>query len=200
VRGSQALGASVNYSPEFISPEPNVNLLRRIAESAGGKVIDPASPEINPFLHDRKKTYQPNDFWEWLLRFAVILFTLDVGVRRIQIERDEFLKAVATLRRWILFWEPAPRAPEAEVSLAALLARRDEVRSRQPVSTEPKADLFQPEKQVAGPLPGLSAEPATAEEASPAPGAEPPSPEAPAAPASTTSRLLEAKKRAQKRK
>ena len=61
----------------------------------------------------------------------MILFTLDVGVRRIQIDRDEWLRATRTLRRWLFFWEAAPRAPEAEESLAALLARRDQVRSRQ---------------------------------------------------------------------
>ncbi|HEU0039626.1 MAG TPA: glutamine amidotransferase, partial [Verrucomicrobiae bacterium] len=33
--GSQTVGASVNYSPEFTAPEPNLNLLRRIAESGG---------------------------------------------------------------------------------------------------------------------------------------------------------------------
>src|SRR6267378_4502004 len=148
VRGSQAVGASVNYSPEFTAPEPNLNLLRRIAEAAGGKILDPAVPSVNPFLHDRKKTYQPHDLWEWLLKFAVILFTLDVGVRRIQIDRDEWLRATQTLRRWLFFWERAPRAPEAEESLAALLARRDQVRSKQTApAVEPKPELFRPEKE-----------------------------------------------------
>ena len=40
LRGSQVVGASVNYSPEFNAPEPNLNLLRRLAESGGGKVLD----------------------------------------------------------------------------------------------------------------------------------------------------------------
>src|SRR5213596_2640141 len=37
VRGTQRLGASVNYSPEFSATEPNHNLLRRLAETGGGK-------------------------------------------------------------------------------------------------------------------------------------------------------------------
>src|ERR1051325_11599762 len=44
VRGSQVVGASVNYSPEFSAREPNLNLLRRIAESGGGKMLDPDDP------------------------------------------------------------------------------------------------------------------------------------------------------------
>ena len=87
--GSQVLGASVNYSPEFNATEPNANLLHRIAETTGGKVLELENPSENPFLHDRIKTYQPRDLWEWLVRLAVILFPLDVGVRRIQLDRDE---------------------------------------------------------------------------------------------------------------
>ncbi|HWI57261.1 MAG TPA: glutamine amidotransferase, partial [Bacillota bacterium] len=79
LRGSQVVGASVNYSPEFLAAEPNFNLLRRLAESGGGKLLDPAQPGINPFLHDRQKTFQPRALWEWLLQCAIILFTLDVG-------------------------------------------------------------------------------------------------------------------------
>ena len=64
VRGSQVVGASVNYSPEFNTPEPNLNLLRRLAETGGGKLLDPTIPAVNPFSHDRQKTFQPRDLWE----------------------------------------------------------------------------------------------------------------------------------------
>ena len=70
LRGSQVVGASVNYSPEFNTADPNLNLLRRIAESGGGRVLDPTQPDNNPFTHDRTKTYQPRDLWEWLLKLA----------------------------------------------------------------------------------------------------------------------------------
>ena len=201
VRGSQVVGASVNYSPEFTASEPNFNLLRRLAETGGGKILDPAVPSQNPFEHDRRKTFQPRDLWEWLLRFAVILFTVDVGVRRIQLDRDEISKAIHALRRWIFFWQGVPRTPEAEESLAALLSRREQVRSKQPVPMlQPRADLFRPEKTVSAPLPGTE----EASEAEIPPVNSPIEPAKPAAdqepPATTTSRLLEAKRRAQKRK
>jgi Ca-activated chloride channel family protein len=198
IRGSQAVGASVNYSPEFTASEPNLNLLRRITESSGGKILEPDAPSANPFEHDRKKTFQPKDLWEWLLRFAVILFTFDVGVRRIQLDREELVRAGRAVRRKLFFWEHRPRTPEAEESLAALLARRDHVRSQQPIaSTEARPDLFRPSQPFTGTLPG-SEQPAQVGAA-----AEPPpviTPEKPAEKeASTTSRLLEAKRRAQRR-
>jgi hypothetical protein len=201
-RGSQVVGASVNYSPEFGTTQPNYNLLRRLAEAGSGKVLDPNLPADNPFLHDRKRTFQPRDLWEWLLKLAILLFPVDVGVRRVHLDRAEWLKASRTLRRWLFFWRGTPRAPEAEESLAALLARRDQVRARQPVSgggpspaVRPSPDLFRPERAPV----------VVPDHDTPPPPAQAPvvPEEAPAAgqsrDASTASRLLEAKRRAQKR-
>jgi hypothetical protein len=199
VRGSQVVGASINYSPEFNTSEPNLNLLRRIADAGGGKTLDPLMPGVNPFSHDRQKTFQPRDLWESLLKFAIVLFTLDVSVRRVQIGHDEWRKALQALRRWLFFWRGAPRPAEAEESLAALLTRRQQVRSQQTApSPEPRPDLFRPERPAETPLPGEEAP------APPPPGAAPPTAEAPKPPeeppSSTASRLLEAKRRAQRRK
>jgi hypothetical protein len=199
VRGSQVLGASINYSPEFNTAEPNLNLLRRIAETGGGKILDPRLPAVNPFSHDRLKTFQPRDLWEALLKFAIILFTLDVGVRRIQIGREEWLAATKTLRRWFVFWAGAPRPPEAEESLAALLARRQQVRSRRTgPALEPRPDLFRPARPAETPLPGEALPATHMQETAPSPAESPKAPEEPQA--STASRLLEAKRRAQRRK
>jgi hypothetical protein len=202
VQAYQSVGASVNYSPEFTASEPNRSLLRRIAESSGGKILDVDDPSLNPFEHDRRKTFQPRDLWETLLKLAIILFVADVGVRRIQLEREEMAKAWRFIREKVFFWSPPPRPVEVEESLAALLARRDQVRSQQPVSTgQPSADLFRPAKPVTEPLPGFS-DLSAAEPGAPAetPPAEPQKPQAKPEPSSTTSRLLEAKRRAQKRR
>ena len=200
VRGSQVIGASVNYSPEFAASEPNRALLQRIAEMGEGKVL--ALPKVgaalteNPFLHDRKKTFQPRDFWELLLKLAVILFTLDVAVRRIQLDREEWLKATATLRRWIFFWQGTPRTVEADVSLAALLARREQVRTTQTAPSEPNPELFRPKETVI--IPNRPSE-SGPEKPDFKPVSDPTAAAKPAAPVSTTSRLLDAKKRAQRK-
>ena len=194
----QVVGASVNYSPEFAAGDPDLNLLKRIADAGGGKMLDPNTPGANPFTHDRIKTHQPLDLWEWLLKLAVILFVLDVGVRRIQLDREEWLKATAGLRRIIFFWQGAPRKPEAEESLASLLAKRGEVRSTRTASGEARPELFQPAQpgqpvDLSANQPGAALPPQVVRD-------EPPKSPEPEPQVGTTSRLLEAKKRAQKRR
>jgi len=192
---SQVLGASVNYSPEFAASEPNFNLLRRIAEIGGGRILDLKNPAFNPFEFGRKKTFQPRDLWEWLLRFAILLFPLDVGIRRIQIDRAEWEKALAVVRAKLLFWRGKPRPVEADESLEALLARREQVRAKTTAvaPTEVNPALFQPVNapKVEDPAAASSS---AAPAAAPAEKASKPSPQA-----ETTSRLLEAKRRAQRR-
>jgi hypothetical protein len=195
VRGSQAVGASVNYSPEFNASEPNLNLLRRLAESGSGKILDRGVPALNPFSHDRRKTFQPRDLWELLIELAILLFIIDVGVRRIQLDREEWVK----LRNRVTFWKRRSSAPPVDASLSALLARRDQVRSARSSTAEAKPELCRPQKAVEiGPpqeadasakQPRTEAPPSTAPEAPAEPGSE-----------STASRLLEAKRRAQRRK
>lgn len=195
LQGSQVLGASVNYSPEFAAVEPNVNLLRRIAEASGGKMLDILVPGINPFEHDRIKTFQPKDLWEWMLRLAIILFPLDVGIRRVQLDRAEWLKATENLRRWLLFWRGKPRPIEADESLGALLARRDQVRAKTTApAVEPNPDLFKPITAVTTDTFGAESDAKTG-----ARNTSQPAPPKQAAPAETTSRLLEAKRRAQRK-
>jgi hypothetical protein len=134
------------------------------------------------------------------LKFCVLMFPLDVAVRRIQLDRDELHRVWLRIRRRIL--PGVPREPEAEESLAALLSRREQVRSQQTAPAKDPAELFRPDKPSApsapgdfGIPPGLGSGPATpsSPSAEPPPGDQPP-------PTSTTSRLLEAKRRAQKRK
>lgn len=189
---SQTLGLSVNYSPEFDDAGPNMNLLRRLAELGGGKILDPDTD--NPFLHDRIKTFQPLDLRDWLLKFAILLFPLDVAVRRIQLDREEWARAFNFLRRRIFFWKGVPRPKEADESLSALLSRREHVRSQRPA---PSPDLFKPEKTVVieQTQPGKAPTATTTE-----PSTAAPEPESPAEKTTTTtSRLLDAKRRAKKR-
>jgi uncharacterized membrane protein len=197
VVAQQTAGASINYSPEFSVPEPNYNLLRRLAEAGGGKVLDLKNPLDNPFRHDRLKTFQPRDLWEWLLKFAVILFVLDVGFRRIQIEREDALKALAFAKGALLFWRPMPKVTKSDESLSALLARRDAVRAETTKPAEERPELFQPTQPSAMPLPGTPPKP---EPAQPAPAASPAEAETKPAPASSMASLLEAKRRAQRKK
>jgi Ca-activated chloride channel homolog len=191
---SQALGLSVNYSPEFDDSGPNTELLRRLAELGGGKILDPDSD--NPFSHDRKETFQPLDLRDWLLKLAILLFPLDVAVRRIQIDRAEWLRVTKTLRRWLMPWSGCPRTKEADESLSALLARaaagsaRSAPPSRRVRPCSSRRRRWKCQSQ---------ANRAYVKEANPATPAGRGQTACPKEQASVTSRLLDAKRRAQKR-
>jgi uncharacterized membrane protein len=186
---SQALGLSVNYSPEFDDTGPNLNLLRRLAGLGGGKILEPGAD--NPFTHNRQRTFRPLDLRDWLLQLAILLFPLDVAVRRIEIDRQEWLRATRTLRRWLFFWKGITRPAETDESSPALLARRGRVRAQRTAPADPA--LFEP--RTPPPSPTAASTPSAAAPEPAAPAATPP----PKEPVSTTSRLLDAKRRAQKR-
>jgi uncharacterized membrane protein len=195
VVAQQTAGASINHSPEFVDPQPNFNLLRRLAEAGGGKLLNVRNPADNPFLHDRAKTFQPKDLWEWLLRCAVILFVLDVAFRRIQIEREDAQKMLAAVKGTVMFWRPTPKVTKSDESLSALLQRRDAVRAETTKPVEDRPELFQPSQPIFMPLPGTEPKPEPAKPASEAAPAE-----GEKKPESGMASLLEAKRRAQKKK
>jgi hypothetical protein len=192
LRSSQVIGANLDHSPEFAESRPNLARLERLAEVGGGKLLSRDFAADNPFERDRKKTFQPVDLWEWLLKFAVILFPIDVGVRRIQLDWEEWLKATANLRRLLFFWRRKERQTGTDESLASLLGKRDEARQSfqrdRPSAPDPR--LFQPEQTSAE----FSAKPSAVAEA------KPEEPSQADENVSTTSRLLAAKRKARRRK
>ncbi|GIT13145.1 MAG: hypothetical protein CM1200mP34_5510 [Verrucomicrobiales bacterium] len=161
LRASQVIGANLDHSPEFAESRPNLARLERLAEIGGGKLLSRDFDADNPFERDRHKTFQPVDLWEWLLKFAVILFPIDVGVRRIQLDWEEWFKATAALRRLLFFWRRREQKTSSDESLASLLAKRDEARQtfQRDKPSAPEPGLFEPERPVAKPPPKPSAPP-----------------------------------------
>lgn len=198
VKGTMPMGASVNYSPEFNSANANLFLLKRLAETGGGgPLLDPVNLANNPFNWNRQRTFQPRDLWELLIKLAILLFVLDVGIRRIQIGRDEFERMWAWTSDKVFFWKAKKGTGESDQSLGALLARRDKVRSTRPSPVvAPNEELFKPRQ---APAPTLTTEESASATKSKA--EEKPPEEKPKATedVSTTSKLLEAKKRARKK-
>ncbi len=203
VVSSQVIGTSVNYSPEYEDLGPNENTLNRLMEAGSGKMLNPSDLQLNPFLHDRQKTFQPFDLWEWLLKLAIVLFPLDVGIRRIQLDRSEWIQATMTLRRYLLFWQKTPAPVASEASLAALLARKHRVQTTTTAVITPSSErLYTPVESSTVILPGMGSA------ATPTPPKPETSLETPGnnetqhvkTEADVTDRLLAAKRRAQRRK
>ena len=174
--------------------EPADDEIDVLAAEVGGKLLNRDFTTDNPFERDRRKTFQPVDLWEYLLMFAVILFPVDVGVRRIQLDWEEWLKATANLPRLLFFWQLRQQQTGTDESLASLLAKRDEARQsferNKPSAPDPR--VFQSEK-----LPADGADqPSATAVAEAGPVDDPHATEDD----STTSRLLAAKRRALRRK
>lgn len=193
------LGASVNYSPEFNSASANMFLLQKLAETGGGRVLDAMNTAVQSFNFNRQLTYQPRDLWEFLIRLAIILFVIDVGIRRIQLGREEFERMRAWADEKLFFWKPRKGEVKSDESLAALLTRRDQVRSSRPAQViAPKERLFKP-KEESSAIVGeeTTIKPVQLKTAESA--AEDKKPDQPVEDDSVTGRLLAAKKRARKK-
>lgn len=143
VAGSLQTGLSVAYSPEFRQLETNETLLRELAERTGGRMLSgaEAAAAFDQAGLPNAETRLP--IWEYLVRWMLLLFLIDVAVRRIAINPIELARKA---RR--LVGEMAGRRQPAEAS-AAVLSTLKGVRD--------KARAEDDDRREAGPAPDRSA-------------------------------------------
>ncbi len=119
-------GAVNSYSPEFNIASQDPDLLARLSEMTGGKVIlsgDAASRDL--FARRLTKTI-PHEIWEGLILAALILLPIDIGVRRVLITREQLAHA----REWIdsrLRRASASRIDSVSISMERLKDARSRV-------------------------------------------------------------------------
>ncbi|MCE1246121.1 MAG: VWA domain-containing protein [Firmicutes bacterium] len=85
---------SIPYSPEFKKFGTNDYLLEKISTITGGKRI---SSTDNIFEKSGKVAYYPRPAWLELLIIALMLFPLDVALRRVYLPENAFAKVKAFL-------------------------------------------------------------------------------------------------------
>ncbi|MEC9331323.1 MAG: glutamine amidotransferase [Verrucomicrobiota bacterium] len=151
ISSSQVIGTNLDHSPEFADSRPSQARLKRLAEVGGGKLLKRDFTKDNPFKHDRKETFQPVDLWDWMLKFAILLFPIDVGIRRIQIDSKEWKRWIFNLKRMLIFWRQPKGNLSQEESLNSLLAKRNKTRQellqRQHIKSDgPDVKLFRPQE------------------------------------------------------
>jgi hypothetical protein len=96
-------GLVVPYSPEYRDLAANDFLMTQLAQAGGGVM------ETNPaqaFGGNRPSVYSAVDLSQWLLLLAMLLFPVDVGVRRLALDRSDFGRAWDWLRAR---FGPSPR-------------------------------------------------------------------------------------------
>jgi uncharacterized membrane protein len=179
--GENALGRTLG----LVAPTPaeyrllgaNEPLLGAIRSATGGTtLLAPASA----WLHDLRATSRATDLWPWLLILALLLWPLDVALRRVSLGRRELTDG----RRWIV-QRVRGRGPAVRTAtmddLIAARGRAGSAGAREALvrkAAEAKPDL--------APLPPVAPEPirppAPPARQPDAPPSETPDPQAPASP------------------
>ena len=188
-RHSVTTGLVVPYSDEFRKLKSDTVFLEELARAGKGKVVAPEELldlSVNPW--DRADLGQKEaleERWPLALMLALLIFFLDVSVRRIAIDWDKlFAKAKAVVSR----------KPDAPRTMDRLRARKAKVQANR----EETLVKFQAEEgaetgpiDVAGQGPSAGGPRPQSRERKPKPTQEPPE-------GGYTNRLLEAKRRARR--
>ncbi|GAB4211154.1 MAG: VWA domain-containing protein [Roseiflexaceae bacterium] len=149
--GTVSTGVAVSYSPEYGDQRTNPQLLRDLADLTGGRAAPPAA-EV--FARTNQQVGSTQEAALALLWLALLLWPLDIAVRRLFLSRGELAlprrqvalpaappnpalarldaakrRATASDRRA----EPAPAAPERQTSAAT------PTESKPPVAAQPAA-------------------------------------------------------------
>lgn len=144
--GTLQTGFSIAYSPEFRDLRTNLALLQNLSERTGGRMLT-ATDARAPF--DRTalpKAEARPPIWEDLIRWMLLLFLLDVAVRRIAINPMDMARRV---RKYI--GEIAgPRKPSetAEAVLSTLKGARDQLREASGATAPPSETGVAPNRSA----------------------------------------------------
>jgi Ca-activated chloride channel homolog len=190
---SQPIGASVSYSAEYRDTKPNLHLLKKIKDATGGRMLLPTD---DVFGFQRIPAMRPTPMWSWLLAFAVLMFPLDVALRRVMIDREQWKEYLAKFLAKLGFSRWQKSTPRADEAMSALLARKAKLRDQiKPSRLElPRA------RPSNSPLDILSkGAPPSGATPSVAPAPDPQIEQSKPSAGNYTSQLLAAKKRAQKK-
>jgi len=122
---STITGLVVPYSPEYKDLSSNDFLMTQLAQAGSGALLtNPAQV----FSGNRPVVYAPLELAPYLLLFALLLFPVDVGVRRLALQRDDFRRVWEWIRAR-LGRAPRVRKPGATPELVRLRNVKARVRA-----------------------------------------------------------------------
>ncbi len=201
--GASPLGRTVGLvaqtPAEYRVLGANEPYLASLRAATGGQAILTA---LDPWRHDLTATNQFTELWPRLLVLALLLWPLDIALRRLSLGRRELVSA----RNWVTGIGRRRRVtgPRTAIGASLLAARRRAGGGASRATLRPTPSEAAAEAAPATATPAaaatLSAPPAAlAPLAPPAPPAPPAQPALPAQPADTIARLREAKRRSRER-
>ncbi|HEX7472068.1 MAG TPA: VWA domain-containing protein [Candidatus Limnocylindrales bacterium] len=208
--GSSALGRTVGLvaptAAEYRSLGPNEPLLAAIRTATGGTVAD---DPVAVWKHDLATTSTFTDLWPALLVLAMLLWPIDVALRRVSVGRRELVSA----RAWVRGLparrrRAAPRTADVEVLIdarkrttgtAARAAMRDASVAERETSGSPATGIAPTERAAPLAPPAASPVPPVRAPDTPRGAALDPDTSRPPTADETMTRLREAKRRTRDR-
>jgi uncharacterized membrane protein len=114
----QAAGITVPYPPEYADVGSNQFLLAQLSETTGGQF---QAPPENTFQRRPHAAVKRREVWPFLSLLALLLFPLDIALRRLMIEREHLAAFAEKAREWV-----PHRTPKESLAIHSRL--RDVVR------------------------------------------------------------------------
>ena len=186
----------------------NDRLLAALRDATGGQALSGEAAATEVWGHDVPASIAAQELWPWLVILAMLLWPLDVGVRRLNIGRRDLLAARAwASARWTGRRDPAARTAASEQMLATRgRATGSGARASLTTAAAPgpaPAVTTAPDRAPTAatvPVPSKAAAPAPPKAAAPPPPPPPSSTPPPSAaePADTMARLKGARDRARR--
>lgn len=135
VSGSLRTGVSVAYSPEYSQLQANRSLLEELAQRTRGRVLDIQQGATAFDRTNLPRAEARLAMWESLLRWMLLLFLIDVAIRRIAINPAEVARR---LRRFIAEMAGRERpTAQSEAVLSTLKGTRERVRDERAAHDAP---------------------------------------------------------------
>ncbi|MGI8424944.1 MAG: VWA domain-containing protein, partial [Chloroflexota bacterium] len=116
----QLTGYAVPQLAEYRLAEPNRVLLERLAAETGGPLVRRAE---DAWRRDTVRKLQPQDVWQYLIMAALVLFVVDVGVRRLKPSLYDLAGVDLAVRRR-LSRARLPRVPLPALKLHPIQGRK----------------------------------------------------------------------------
>jgi uncharacterized membrane protein len=137
-QGFIATGIAVPYSPEFRELEYDVDLLARAARAGGGKLLKGDISQDNVFSSDMPPTMSYRSVMEYLLMLGLLVFFIDVVLRRVIITREDLSSTLANIKLALL---KRRIEGERDETMDALLKRKEKSKERKKGGAEVSRDF-----------------------------------------------------------
>jgi uncharacterized membrane protein/Mg-chelatase subunit ChlD len=138
-QGFSATGVATPYSDEFRTLSSRWPLLQRAAEAAGGRILSGDADADAVYNSELPPSVSMRPIWEQLMLLSIIVFLVDVVIRRVVITRQDLHDLYRNTRH--VFSRRGP-VGEQDETMRSLLDRKARTFSRKPDAAPRPTEAF----------------------------------------------------------